>query len=305
MTVFCRTTDWGRTRGPRFWNPDKGNPQGLSPDRPPPRESLARRLGFTLLELLVVIGVIGVLSSLLLPALWRAKEASRRVTCMHRQKQWVFGTIDYAQENEGILPREGYHNTGDVWVNTWAEVRARNRGPGSLHSEDVWYNAVPNHSFDGVEPASFYSFPFTRREDFYTKNNFFHCPSAKFPAAATKPTFQDALFSIAMNSQLITWPDDTVTLARIEASDPESLVLFMDNRLEGEVKVDPFQEDRHLGQPAAHASRFSARHRGGGVIGFAGGHVEWVEGSRVVATNGEFRGYMILPGRDIRWHTLD
>lgn len=62
------------------------------------------RGGFTLVELLVVIGIIAVLVSILLPSLNRARENARRVACASLLRQVGIATRAYAAENKDSLP---------------------------------------------------------------------------------------------------------------------------------------------------------------------------------------------------------
>jgi prepilin-type N-terminal cleavage/methylation domain-containing protein/prepilin-type processing-associated H-X9-DG protein len=75
-----------------------------------------RRQGFTLIELLVVIAIIGVLISLLLPAVQAAREAARRAQCVNNIKQIVLACFNY--ENQvGAFPPDSIAD--GVWVGTW------------------------------------------------------------------------------------------------------------------------------------------------------------------------------------------
>ena len=60
--------------------------------------------GFTLIELLVVIVIIGILSSLLLPALTRAKAKAKQTACLNNLKQLGIAITMYADDNKGLLP---------------------------------------------------------------------------------------------------------------------------------------------------------------------------------------------------------
>jgi len=63
-----------------------------------------KRHGFTLIELLVVIAIIALLMGILMPALQRVRELSRRQSCGARIRQQVIALIMYAGENDSKLP---------------------------------------------------------------------------------------------------------------------------------------------------------------------------------------------------------
>jgi prepilin-type N-terminal cleavage/methylation domain-containing protein/prepilin-type processing-associated H-X9-DG protein len=69
--------------------------------------------GFTLVELLVVIGIIAVLVAILLPALAKAREAGKDANCKSQLRNLGQALVMYANENRGKVPQDP---NGGVWL---------------------------------------------------------------------------------------------------------------------------------------------------------------------------------------------
>ena len=94
---------------------------------------ILRRKGFTIVELLVVIAIIGLLISLLLPAVQAAREAGRRLECINHLKQISLAIMNHENSTKR-LPTDGWG---------WKWVGDPDRGSGQNQPGGWAYNILP------------------------------------------------------------------------------------------------------------------------------------------------------------------
>lgn len=86
----------------------------------PPSRILRGRQAFTLIELMVVIGIIAVLSALLFPAVNKARSSADAAQCMSNLRQLHLAYMQEVQDNDMTLPWSYYYDESTSWTEKYA-----------------------------------------------------------------------------------------------------------------------------------------------------------------------------------------
>lgn len=231
-----------------------------------------RRKAFTLVELLVVIGIIAILIAILMPALSRARDHANRIKCMSNLRSIMQGVVMYASQNKSYLP---YPNWGGNPPGT----------PGWLYDNPGWGNwsSYNGQSYPGdADGPNWIFFEEGAIQKLIKAREVFKCPMHT-DRQSDGPTekYTSYLMNGATNDfggkpypvtrfqvmDIIFWESGESNLARSLYGIPP----FNDGSSEGTEWIS----DRH-GSRGRETGKGRPTGNGGASIGCVDGHVEWM-----------------------------
>jgi len=242
-----------------------------------------KRAGFTLIELLVVIAIIAILAALLLPALARVKEQSKRIKCLNNLKEWGQACAMYVDDNNQVFPEKdildgtpgtapGYDEDTPTWDDL-ADFYYQNPPQGM----DAWFNALPPYIVS--KPLYFYSAVENGTagiQNYNAGGNIYTCPTA-----VTDPSVNNnitVVFNYGMDSKALNdAPANVTNLKSTMIAHPAAMVEFSEGRTL--INETPFYGDTteqvKVCKPNVYTAAFSSRHFGGACIAFSDNHAAW------------------------------
>jgi prepilin-type N-terminal cleavage/methylation domain-containing protein len=217
--------------------------------------------GFTLIEILVVLAILGILAAILLSVFSRVRDMGRRVSCLSNLKQLGLGVQQYSQDYDERMPNVSHGgDLGIAQTSVW-----------------MYYSEYPagNGNRNTFDPTRSSIFPYVK------STQIFVCPS--------DPAGQVAGVTYAYNSCL-TYPNDAQSVwpgkSLAEVESPASTLLLAE-----EADSSSTTNDALLNMfgpspgPGYDHQAYSWRHVDGSCVNFVDGHAKFYSWSRLIAQN--------------------
>ncbi len=227
---------------------------------------------FTLVELMVVVGIIALLIGILLPVLGRVRDMAARTACASNQRQLINCVVMYTQDWKGTLPFSNFDVNGSYtppWKTGW------------LYTSP--YNVSLNPPTKNLETGALWPY-LTKSQSGSTNivsgvSEIFRCPSDKiFSNNSTDFKPVQKFSSYVMNGAVTAYAADTpYKITKMK----NGTIAFWEADESGVNAISYFNDGSNFPWEG-----ITSRHRGGGTVVYFDGHGGWMSKKEFTAYAG-------------------